>query len=88
MKKANLDKVDVNALNKYFAIVAPNTKVEQMTTDFFTANKHQLATNELVFHSVTKNKVVKVICKMKSSTTGVDNINSRMLKMVLLSCLD
>lgn len=84
----DLENADPDLLNRFFANSAPKTTINMKTINEFRNSCHPRITEKLTFCLVSPDDVVRSISKLKSNAVGIDNISSRMLKLVLPFCVD
>lgn len=86
-KEIPLELQDVESLNSYYVNVAGETEVNNTLMKFYEQNsfKENVVFN---FQEIDNNCIYKALSTIKSEAYGTDNINLKMLTLVLPYCVD
>lgn len=79
---------DVDRINECFSHSIEYPDIQEDIINKFISSKKEGIDAELIFYSVTTKEVQSLVNKIKTNVTGIDGINLKMLKIVLLFCLN
>lgn len=80
---------DPDQINNYFVNVAGETNIDHEYLNYFNVNNSNFSndTNSFKFKEVDVNDIYKYVATIKTNSYGIDNINLKMLNIVLPFCV-